>query len=238
MKQSDIFIVIVDISGYTRFSKAHALTRTHAEGIISDLLEMVIKKMAPPLIVNKLLGDAVLAYSLVAEDETGSQTIFQLPTLLDEFMNKRDELIFCNVCVCKACQSMGDLKLKAFVHRGEVVVKTVAGYNEIAGDHVILAHRMMKNSLLSSEYVLVTDEASTELSVPDGFTATRHVESLKGFGNQGMTVLHRIGTEVGALVDRSSWFRAKIRGLSYALKLDLYTLKRVLLGKPKARPKL
>jgi hypothetical protein len=57
------------------------------------------------------------------------------------------ELLECDICVCDACQKVDQLKLKAIVHHGEVAVKKIRGFEELGGEDVILAHRLLKNSI-------------------------------------------------------------------------------------------
>ena len=78
MKINKGFIVVVDISGYTSFVKAHNDSKNfnlfkkflnkindgHGELIISDLLETVINELDGTLTINKLEGDAALFYAL------------------------------------------------------------------------------------------------------------------------------------------------------------------------------
>ena len=58
MEQFPGFIVIVDISGYTGFVKMHRTAMVHAEQIITDLMESVLDVHGPPLVLDKLMGDA------------------------------------------------------------------------------------------------------------------------------------------------------------------------------------
>ena len=46
--------------------------------------------------------------------------------------------------------------MKSFVHYGDFLIKKVNQFTEIAGQDVILAHRLMKNSIGVSEYMLFT----------------------------------------------------------------------------------
>ena len=48
MEIKKIFLVL-DISGYTKFVRLHRFSLIHAERIISELLESVIKEAAFPL---------------------------------------------------------------------------------------------------------------------------------------------------------------------------------------------
>ena len=168
------FIVLVDISGYTKFIRMHKMrkipffgkkfgnnTLEHAETVISDLLEKIIENLDDTLIVNKLQGDAALFYS-VPEDpkEYSERLIEKLKDCFELFNNRLNELLFCKTCVCDPCQQLTNLKLKSFVHYGEFLIKRVSRFEEIAGEDVIIAHRLMKNSINSSEYILLTDNVA------------------------------------------------------------------------------
>ena len=84
------FIVLVDISGYTKFIKMHNTrkipflgkkfgknTLEHAETVISDLLEKFIEKLDDTLIVNKLQGDAALFYSVPEDPKEYSERLIE-----------------------------------------------------------------------------------------------------------------------------------------------------------------
>ena len=53
MEIRNVVLVMVDISGYTRFIQLHKVSVLHAEQIITDLLEAVISKAEYPLVLNK-----------------------------------------------------------------------------------------------------------------------------------------------------------------------------------------
>ncbi len=57
-----ISLVLLDISGYTRFTTAHKVNLLHAELIIDNLLDNIISKSKYPLVVHELLGDAITFY--------------------------------------------------------------------------------------------------------------------------------------------------------------------------------
>ena len=161
------FIVLVDISGYTNFISSHnlnssnkkklSLGQAHAEHIISDLLETVIDELDGVLKVNKLQGDAALFYAIAEDNDNLSEKIVnKLQTSFDVFNQRLNEIKFCEACTCGTCSDVGNLKLKSFVHFGEFLIKKINQFKEIAGQDVILAHRLMKNSISVSEYMLFT----------------------------------------------------------------------------------
>ena len=51
--------------------------------------------------------------------------------------------------------------MKAIAHHGSFLLKTVAGFREIAGQEVIRAHRLLKNTVRSDEYLILTEPVSS-----------------------------------------------------------------------------
>src|SRR5207245_2857937 len=75
-------------------------------------------------------------------------------------------------------------------HRGEFVEHDVAGESELLGADVILAHRLMKNSVTADHglraYALVSEACREMLELPVG---RQHVESFGDVGEVRCTVL-------------------------------------------------
>ena len=127
METNKGFIVLVDISGYTRFVRSHRVRKIpilgkqlastneeHAETIISDLLEKILEELDDTLIVNKLQGDAALFYAIPDDPENFSEKVIaKLQTCFEVFNTRLHELVFCQTCPCDPCQQVGKLKLKS-----------------------------------------------------------------------------------------------------------------------------
>ena len=64
MQAQKVFLVLLDISGYTRFIMFHKISLIHAERIIDELLESVIAEAHPPLVLQEVEGDAVYFYAI------------------------------------------------------------------------------------------------------------------------------------------------------------------------------
>lgn len=158
------FLVLADISGFTAFVTATELE--HGPPIIADLLEVVIGRLAPPLEVQEVEGDAVFAYAL-------DHAIGPAATLLDAvddafvaFKARRDDLAADDSCACTACRSVGNLDLKVITHHGAFLRQTVAGRPQLGGADVILAHRLLKNRLgRTAGYLLLTEAALGRLDI-------------------------------------------------------------------------
>ena len=186
-------LVIADISGYTRFVMLHTTSLLHAETIITELMEAVIAQAEVPLAISKLEGDAVFLYAVLEGDPaSGAKSILrQVTGLFEAFRARERSLIACNVCGCPACRSIGKLKLKVVVHWGEVAFKQVRTFLELAGENVILIHRLLKNSITSKEYLLVTREFHSLAGGPDGWGEPElRTEKADGIGAVSVAVYY------------------------------------------------
>lgn len=62
-----------------------------------------------------------------------------------------------DACPCEACRNVGQLRIKAILHYGEVALKRVRRFEELAGAPVIAAQRLLKNGVNREEYLLATE---------------------------------------------------------------------------------
>lgn len=210
---------MADISGYTRFIMFHTTSLLHAETIITDLLETVLAKAEYPLTIAKLEGDAVFLYAFTEGDPAAAarDVLQQVTGFFAAFRARERALLACNTCGCEACQTTGKLRLKVMLHHGAVAVKQVRQFEELAGESVILIHRLLKNSITTKEYILLTDTfAALSGSLPDEHAEAR-TEHAEGIGPVGVQVyyppaealppplspaLPQPGTEAAKLYDR------------------------------------
>ena len=170
MEQFSGCIVIVYISGYTEFVKMHRTAMVHAEQIITDLMESVLDVQGPPLVLDKLMGDAATFYSRDDREGSAAGIAAQVVRFFDAFNESEGVLVSCNVCICDACNQMGSLKLKAIMHHGDLLLKEMGGGSELAGPDVIVAHRLLKNSVEVDEYILMTEAFHDRAGDLDGLT--------------------------------------------------------------------
>jgi hypothetical protein len=59
---------------------------------------------------------------------------------------------------CRTCQAIINLSLKFVVHRGPVAEIKVGRFVKQSGPEMIVAHRLLKNSIDNHEYLLVTEK--------------------------------------------------------------------------------
>lgn len=225
MEQRRLFLVLIDISGYTRFTRLHRLSAMHAEQIISDLLESIIKRSSAPLVAHEILGDSVNFYALAENGRaTAVEIRRQVAAIFDAFRLREGELISdCSLCICQACVNVGKLHLKAVLHYGQAVFTNVAGFKKVAGEDVILAHRLLKSSVPEKEHIIETDAFRQFAGDPGGARSEPRIESFEDIGEVHIHVSYPGDGGAGSVGARRS-LGSKLR---MSLRNDLYYLKRL-----------
>ncbi len=160
-----LLLLLADISGYTRFMVANQTELSHGHEIIGALLEAIIEEVDIPLTIAKFEGDAVFLYAIKSEDADGvlRHVRDKLPRFFAAFSTRLRELAATRTCECGACRNVNELRLKVIVHSGKAVTYSIANRTELAGVDVIIAHRLLKNSITSREYILLTESAKRDL---------------------------------------------------------------------------
>lgn len=190
MRITHAYLVVVDISGYTRFITNRSLALAHAEQIITDLISAVIDRSSYPMVLNKLEGDAALMYRELKPDDVAAaiDVLGQVRSFFPAFHARAEQLrALRSNCSCDACSNITALALKAFVHVGEIAIKQVRQFEELAGEPVILLHRLMKNHVPLREYVLLTAPAARGARLDD-VNLRAHVEQVADIGSQQLWI--------------------------------------------------
>lgn len=161
MNAKRVFLVLADISGYTRFVRHHQTATQHAHDIVSALLETVIDACQPTLIAHKLEGDAAFLYcdGGLNPAATAGEVRRILLQLFAAFSAEVRNLASAREgCPCDACCQIEQLHLKTIAHWGDAAVRQIRQFEELAGEDVILIHRLLKNSVPVREYSLWTEQ--------------------------------------------------------------------------------
>lgn len=159
-------LVLTDISGYTTYLLGTELE--HAQDVLSDLMNVVVSNLQPPLSVSKLEGDAVFSYAL--DGVCGASTLLDtIERSYFAFRSRQRDIAHATSCTCDACKQIPSLDLKFIVHHGSFVRREFAGNEELTGRDVIVLHRLSKNSaadvLGTKGYVLLTDASMDALEL-------------------------------------------------------------------------
>lgn len=185
--EKDVVLILADITGYTRFMVANQTALNHAQVVITELIAAIIKQVEIPLQVAKLEGDAVFLYAVKDEDaepwdDVRRQIGSKLLGFFDAFSVKITELNQSNMCQCDACQNVDRLRLKVVVHSGCALFYDIGRFHELSGVDVILAHRLLKNSVEADEYILMTETAYHDIAFAEQVELVQGQESYDNFG--------------------------------------------------------
>ncbi|MBB3181288.1 DUF2652 domain-containing protein [Variovorax sp. Sphag1AA] len=156
---SNVLFFIPDIGGFTRFVTETEIS--HSQHIISELLELLVDSNEIGLEVSEFEGDAVLFFCTAPH--TLQELLAQAKRMYLNFHMHLREREKGRVCQCGACTRMHQLTLKFIAHSGPASTMDVKGHSKFIGRSVIVAHRLLKNSVSVPEYLLVTQEALDQL---------------------------------------------------------------------------
>jgi len=229
-------LLVADISGYTKFMRDHTISVSHAKQIVVRLLRSLMGASKPPLVVAELEGDAVFFYALSTGKDVSTvaeQVKAQVVQLFTTFASEIEQINKVTTCTCDACQQVVDLKLKQVIHIGEVAIEKIAQFEKLFGIDVILVHRMLKNSVPSREYVMMTEPLFSSMRDFFGLTPEKRMEHFEGVGDVDTVVFYPggvidqlrkdlPGTEPAAAKDKLSW---RIR-MFFVTLADLLRLKK------------
>jgi uncharacterized protein YndB with AHSA1/START domain len=143
-KPESACFVIADISGYTSYLTGVELD--HAQDILADLMDTVVKGLRPPFRLAKFEGDAAFVYA-VTDKVDGTLLQDAVESAYFAFRKRLRNIKQATSCECAACSRMQGLDLKFVAHHGEFIKHKVAGRDELAGKDVIVVHRFLKNAV-------------------------------------------------------------------------------------------
>jgi len=162
---SEALIFLPDISGFTKFIQSTEIS--HSQHIISELLELLIGANKIGLELAEIEGDALFFYK-EAPLPSSEALQEQIDHMMTVFYSQLDLLKKNRICPCQACVSAPDLDLKIVAHYGPVEYITVQKKRKPFGSTVIQSHRLMKNSIPSDHYVLLSQSLLERLDSFDG----------------------------------------------------------------------
>jgi 2-polyprenyl-3-methyl-5-hydroxy-6-metoxy-1,4-benzoquinol methylase/class 3 adenylate cyclase len=157
--QKPINLLIADISGYTKLLMSHGKALAHGQMVVGELMNALMAEVKPPYQISRLEGDAVVVYADLEahphEDEL--DTLGMVDRWLTRFHQVRADLSKNTICRCSGCANIAELDLKIIGHQGPVIIAKMGPFTEMHGIDVIVAHRLMKNTVQGHGYVLFTD---------------------------------------------------------------------------------
>ncbi len=160
---SKSLLFIPDISGFTHF--VQTTEAEHSQHVISELLEILISANTQDLKLAEIEGDALFFYK---EDNVPSQEklLAQIESMYTAFYSHLKLLEKHRICPCNACATAPQLQLKIVAHMGDLQFLQVRDNRKPFGEAVIQAHRLLKNSVKTDNYALISKELTEHIMMP------------------------------------------------------------------------
>lgn len=120
-------------------------------------LESAVDMARPPLVLNKLEDQAALFY-LVAENNSANlpyDLINQARRMFNAFTVRSSKALAENPGIA---QELGSISFRVILHAGEVALKRISDFDELAGLNVILPHRLLQRSSSPYSSLWMTEE--------------------------------------------------------------------------------
>ncbi len=150
---TDGTFVLADIGGYTQFLTGVGIE--HGREITSHLLNSLLKCNRERWKLANVEGDCLFFYR--PGREPPDELMEHVEALFEEFFDRTVDITARASCPCGACSRTNELTLKFIVHAGAFDTHKVGNREELIGPDVVLAHRLLKNSVSVPEYALLTD---------------------------------------------------------------------------------
>lgn len=182
MPQINATILIPDISGFTEYMTTTELS--HSTFAIHKLINAIVDTVGEEYEVSEIEGDAVL---MIRKGPVPSQKeiLSTCLRIFNAFHLQRNWMHHHTVCPCTACVAITNLTLKFVVHYGPLVEMKVGNFVKHSGTEMIVAHRLMKNSIDNHEYILVTEKLLEQLPGPLDATDTEWVSASDEYSSIG-----------------------------------------------------
>lgn len=152
-------LLIADIGGYTEYMQFHRSVLGHAEAATRRMLDKIVDA-ARDFDLIEIEGDAAFL-SRDTDELDGPATlsaITRATVAMHRAFHAERRLVELNLCPCKSCKQTSALKLKFVAHVGDVATQTIKRRKKVVGLDVIYVHRLLKNPVKLSEYLLISDD--------------------------------------------------------------------------------
>ena len=161
----EILFFIPDIGGFTKFIAETEIQ--HSQHIVQEILELLVDANTLGMKVGEFEGDAVLFYRNGAPPSL-EQLVQQARKMYLDFHSHLKKFEYNRVCQCGACAGASGIALKMVAHSGSAGTMRVKDQLKFIGKDIIIAHRLLKNSVTVPEYLLVSEATLSRIGNADG----------------------------------------------------------------------
>lgn len=166
-KNDDIqsaFFCVPDITGFTKFISTSDLS--FSSSFIPGLLRRLVNANILRMNVGEIEGDAIFFYKtgrLPGINMVAKQCRLLFQTFHDYLRSTEKE----DPENYEKYLADGQMGLKVIVHYGDIMPANIKGRTKLIGQNVIIAHKLLKNSIEEGEYVLLTESYLDKLRTKD-----------------------------------------------------------------------
>ncbi|KRD07598.1 hypothetical protein ASE21_19140 [Flavobacterium sp. Root901] len=148
IKAGNGIVIIPDISGFTEFVSTICLEA--GRYITYELLSTLIECNTLDMQISEIEGDAVLFYKF-GDPPSLSKILNQYEIMLKAFTKKLHQIE-------EIVGHKLGLSLKLIAHYGDFSEYNIGGFKKLYGQTIVQSHKLLKNSIKSNTYVLLTNE--------------------------------------------------------------------------------
>lgn len=151
-----VLFCIPDLTGFTKFITSTDDT-LFSQKVISNVLNKLIGSNILALSVAEIEGDAIFFYRS-GRLPAISKVAKQCKILFETFNNVIDSYQKSDPENHNKYLANNQLGIKIIIHFGHINTTKIKGRTKLMGEDVILAHKLLKNSVAIPSYILLTDK--------------------------------------------------------------------------------
>jgi hypothetical protein len=152
-------IFIPDMNGFTGYISKTDIKIT--KKVIPALLETIISANDLNMTMAEIQGDAVLFYR-IGEPPAPNELVAQSKQTFLAFSEKLEALS--RELPDMAGSLPESLGIKIVAHYGKIGLTKIRGFVKLIGQDVIIAHRLLKNSTKTDEYLLISEQYASRFN--------------------------------------------------------------------------
>lgn len=169
------FFCVPDITGFTKFI---ATSDIHfAKDVIPVLLRKLIDSNILKMNIGEIEGDAIFFY------KTGrlpaiNRVVEQCKNLYKTFSDFLEALQHDDPENYQKYLADNQLGLKIIIHYGNISISNIKGRTKLLGEDVIIAHKLLKNTIPEFNYILLTHKYLSKVKDKNKLEKWFHWEEL------------------------------------------------------------
>ncbi|HXI00382.1 MAG TPA: DUF2652 domain-containing protein [Sphingobacteriaceae bacterium] len=169
------FFCVPDITGFTKFIATADIHFT--KEVIPALLRKLIEANVIKMNIGEIEGDAIFFYK-TGRLPSIKQVADQCKVLYKAFSSFIENLEINDFENYSKYLADDQLGLKIIIHYGNISLANIKGRIKLLGEDVIIAHKLLKNSVNEYNYILLTEKYLSKIRNKKNLSEWFHWEEL------------------------------------------------------------